>query len=79
MKTYIYFHTIKDNLINGYKFSLNLKTKTYEFRLIMDNNKFNWKTKPLYVPNRLFTDWTTYFINYINNKDEITSIKKSKD
>ena len=52
---------------------MNLKTNTYKLRQKIDNNKVNWKTKPLNVPNELFTDWTTSFTNYINNKDELTS------
>ena len=72
-RKHIYFHAIKANLIKGYKYLLNLKTNTYELRQKIDNNKVNWKTKPLNVPNELFTDWTTSFTNYINNKDELTS------
>ena len=52
---------------------MNLKTSTYKLRKKIDNNIVNWKTKPLHVPNELFTDWTTYFTNYINNKEELTS------
>ena len=51
--------------------TLNLKTNTYEFKLIIYNNKVNWKTKSLIVPNELFTDWTTYFTNYIKYMNEL--------
>ena len=51
---YIYYHA-----------SLNLKNNKYELRLKFANNKTNWKLKPLTVTDKLLTEWTDSFANYI--------------
>ena len=56
--------------------SLNLKNNKYELRLKLANNKTNWKLKLLTVTDKLLTEWTDSFANYIKKLEIPKPTKK---
>ena len=59
---------IKTNIIKVCKLALYLKTNAYELILTIYNNKVNWETKPLNIPNELSTGFTLYNVQLLSLK-----------
>ena len=65
----LYYHAIKENLISGYKCTLNLKNNNYELRQIL-NNKTDWTTKPLMPTTEQLSHWSISYQNYSKKKQQ---------